>query len=167
MPDPYLLTPQSIAAFGIVAGVSGTRFKVREQGLAATLADGPELHVWRTRERSESTRPPLQVGPCGQDCLWNRSKPRLVSATPRTYCSPMIAVENMLQVIVVDPEIMSGMPVFAGTRVPVQTLFNYLESGDDLAEFLEDFPSVSQPQVLRVLELSRDSLLSQALQLCA
>jgi uncharacterized protein (DUF433 family) len=79
----------------------------------------------------------------------------------------MNAVENLREVIVVDPEIMSGTPVFAGTRVPVQTLFDYLEAGDDLAEFLEDFPSVSQPRALRVLELSKDSLLRRALQPCA
>lgn len=79
----------------------------------------------------------------------------------------MNAVENLRQVIVVDPEVMSGTPVFAGTRVPVQTLFDYLEAGDDLAEFLEDFPSVSQQHALRVLELSKNSLLSQALQPCA
>jgi uncharacterized protein (DUF433 family) len=79
----------------------------------------------------------------------------------------MNVFENMRQVIIVDPEIMSGTPVFAGTRVPVQTLFDYLEGGDDLAEFLEDFPSVSQQQALRVLELSKASLLNQALQPCA
>lgn len=79
----------------------------------------------------------------------------------------MNTVEQFRQVIVVDPEIMSGTPVFAGTRVPVQTLFDYLEAGDDLAEFLEDFPSVSRPQALRVLELSKNSLLRQALQPCA
>jgi uncharacterized protein (DUF433 family) len=79
----------------------------------------------------------------------------------------MNVFENMRQVIIVDPEIMSGTPVFAVTRVPVQTLFDYLEGGDDLAEFLEDFPSVSQQQALRVLELSKASLLNQALQPCA
>jgi uncharacterized protein (DUF433 family) len=83
------------------------------------------------------------------------------------YRLPMNAVQNLRQVIVVDPEIMGGMPVFAGTRVPVQTLFDYLEGGDDLADFLEDFPSVSQPHALQVLELSKDSLLGQALQACA
>ena len=85
----------------------------------------------------------------------------------RTYRHPVNLVEHLRQVVVVDPEIMSGTPVFAGTRVPVQTLFDYLEAGDDLAEFLEDFPSVSQPQALRVLELSKNSLLNQALQPCA
>lgn len=83
------------------------------------------------------------------------------------YRWPMNAIEELRQVIVVDPEILSGTPVFAGTRVPVQTLFDYLEAGDDLAEFMEDFPSVSQQHALRVLELSKESLLSQALQPCA
>ena len=75
----------------------------------------------------------------------------------------MNVVEDVRQVITVDREIMSGTPVFAGTRVPVQTLFDYLEAGDDLAEFLDDFPSVSQQQALRVPELSKDSLLSNLL----
>lgn len=79
----------------------------------------------------------------------------------------MNAVENLRQVIVVDREIISGMPVFAGTRVPVQTLFDYLEVGDDLAVFLEDSPGVSQQQALRVLELSKNSLLSEARQPCS
>ncbi len=79
----------------------------------------------------------------------------------------MNAVENLRQVIIVDREIMSGTPVFAGTRVPVKTLFDYLEAGDDLAEFLEDFPSVSQQHARRVLELSKESLLGRALQPCA
>jgi uncharacterized protein (DUF433 family) len=44
----------------------------------------------------------------------------------------------------IDPETMGGTPVFTGTRVPIQTLFDYIEGGDDLEEFLDDFPSVSQ-----------------------
>lgn len=44
----------------------------------------------------------------------------------------------------IDPEVMSGTPVFAGTRVPIQNLFDYIEAGEDLNEFLDDFPSVSK-----------------------
>lgn len=51
-----------------------------------------------------------------------------------------------------DPEIMSGTPVFIGTRVPVQTLLDYLEAGDPLDEFLEDFPTVSRELAINVLE---------------
>lgn len=61
-----------------------------------------------------------------------------------------------------DPEIMGGTPVFVGTRVPVQTLMDYLEAGDPLDEFLEDFPSVSRDQAVAVLELARDMLLARA-----
>jgi uncharacterized protein (DUF433 family) len=51
-----------------------------------------------------------------------------------------------------DPEIMGGTPVFQGTRVPVQTLLDYLEAGDSLDAFLEGFPSVTREQVLAYLE---------------
>jgi uncharacterized protein (DUF433 family) len=50
-----------------------------------------------------------------------------------------------------DPEIMGGTPVFRGTRVPVQTLLDYLEAGHSLAEFLDDFPSVTREQAIAVL----------------
>lgn len=61
-----------------------------------------------------------------------------------------------------DPEIMGGTPVFVGTRVPVQTLLDYLEAGDPLDEFLEDFPTVSREQVVAVLELAKEMLLARA-----
>ena len=61
----------------------------------------------------------------------------------------------------VDPEKMSGTPVFRGTRVPIKNLFDCLEDGDSLERFLDQFPTVSKDQVLGVLELSRESLLSQ------
>lgn len=54
----------------------------------------------------------------------------------------------------IDPEIMGGTPVFAGTRVPIQTLFDYLEGGDTLEEFLDDFPSVSRYQAIEVLKMA-------------
>ena len=55
-----------------------------------------------------------------------------------------------------DPEILGGTPVFVGTRVPVKTLFDYLEAGDSLDEFFEDFPSVSREQAVAALELARE-----------
>ena len=51
-----------------------------------------------------------------------------------------------------DPEVMSGAPVFAGTRVPVQTLLDYIEAGDSINDFLEGFPSVTRTQVIAFLE---------------
>jgi uncharacterized protein (DUF433 family) len=64
--------------------------------------------------------------------------------------------------IIVDPDIQSGAAVFAGTRVPVQNLFDYLEEGDSLDVFLKQFPSVSRQQAVAVLEQARVSLLHDA-----
>ena len=54
---------------------------------------------------------------------------------------------------------LSGTPVFRGTRVPVKNLFDYLEAGDDLEEFLDDFPTVTRTQAIGVLELYKVRLL--------
>ena len=61
-----------------------------------------------------------------------------------------------------DPEISGGTPVFCGTRVPVRSLFDYLEGGETIEHFLYQFPSVSREQVLATLELARDSVLASA-----
>ena len=60
------------------------------------------------------------------------------------------------------PDIMSGTVVFASTRVPFQTLFEYLEAGHPLAEFLEDFPTVSNEQAVAGLEQAKEALLADA-----
>ena len=64
--------------------------------------------------------------------------------------------------ITTSPERLSGTPVFAGTRVPVQTLIDYLEAGDPLDEFLTDFPSVTREHGIAVLEVARAALLAHA-----
>ncbi len=61
----------------------------------------------------------------------------------------------------IDPEIMSGTPVFAGTRVPIKNLFDYIEGGEDLAEFLDDFPSVSKDAAVAVLEMAKRTLTTE------
>jgi uncharacterized protein (DUF433 family) len=60
-----------------------------------------------------------------------------------------------------DPEIHSSDAVFAGTRVPVDTLVDYLEGGYSLPEFLDDFPSVRREQAIAALEILRDTLLTE------
>ncbi|MEQ1947994.1 MAG: DUF433 domain-containing protein [Bryobacteraceae bacterium] len=67
----------------------------------------------------------------------------------------------MSDAITRDPEVMHGTPVFRGTRVPVQTLFDYLEAGDSLEEFLAGFPTVSRELVIQVLEESKALRLAQ------
>ena len=61
-----------------------------------------------------------------------------------------------------DPNILGGTPVFVGTRVPVQTLFDYLEAGDSLDRFLDQFPTVTRDQAVAALELARDALVAGA-----
>lgn len=61
--------------------------------------------------------------------------------------------------IKVDPEILSGIPVFQGTRVPIDALINNLEDGLSLDEFLDNFPTVTREQALLVLEFSKSTLL--------
>lgn len=60
-----------------------------------------------------------------------------------------------------DPDILSGTPVFVGTRVPVQNLVDYLAAGDDLDEFLADFPTVTRGQAQAFLEQAKDALLDR------
>jgi uncharacterized protein (DUF433 family) len=63
--------------------------------------------------------------------------------------------------ITTSPDRLSGTPVFAGTRVPIQTLVDYLEAGDSLDDFLVDFPSVSREHAIAVLELAKSALLAK------
>lgn len=60
----------------------------------------------------------------------------------------------MGKTINIDPDILGGTPVFDGTRVPIRNLFDYLETGDTIDEFLEDFEGVKREQVIKVLKLS-------------
>lgn len=64
--------------------------------------------------------------------------------------------------ISVSPEVLGGTAVFAGTRVPVQTLLDYLEAGDSIDDFLDGFPSVKREQVVLFLELAKDRLIESA-----
>ena len=61
-------------------------------------------------------------------------------------------------IVSVDPDVMSGTPVFAGTRVPVKNLLDYLAAGDPLERFLEHFPSVRREQAVAALEIAADLL---------
>lgn len=70
----------------------------------------------------------------------------------------MIVDMNTKSVVQVDQEIMSGTPCFSGTRVPARTLIDYLENGDTLDEFLEDFPTVSREKAVALLEEASDRL---------
>lgn len=61
-----------------------------------------------------------------------------------------------------DPDVLGGTPVFLGTRVPVRTLFDYVEAGEPLTEFLDDFPTVSREQAVAVLRMAGEALTAGA-----
>ena len=69
---------------------------------------------------------------------------------------------NPKSVVSIDNDVMGGTPVFVGTRVPVQSLFDYLEGGETVDEFLRQFPSVDRKQAVAALQMARDSIVSSA-----
>jgi uncharacterized protein (DUF433 family) len=69
---------------------------------------------------------------------------------------------ELSQIVRSDPDILGGTPVFTGSRVPVQSLFDYLEGGETLDEFLRQFPSVRRDQAIAALDLARATLLAGA-----
>jgi uncharacterized protein (DUF433 family) len=66
-----------------------------------------------------------------------------------------------MKVVNIDPEIMGGEPVFDGTRVPLQTLLDYIEGGDTLHDFLDDFPTVTKEMALALLRQGKDLIVAQ------
>jgi uncharacterized protein (DUF433 family) len=66
---------------------------------------------------------------------------------------------NLASVVSVDSQIMHGTPCFTGTRVPVQTLLDYIEGGDTLDSFLNDFPTVTRNQAIQFLQLAKEQLI--------
>lgn len=72
------------------------------------------------------------------------------------------AVQFPSNVVHSDPEVLGGTPVFVGTRVPAQSLFEYLEAGDSLDEFLRQFPSVRREQAIAALNYARNIVITSA-----
>ena len=93
--------------------------------------------------------------------------PGFVALNPSDARLPKIAREGSLigmkPPISSAPDILGGTPVFAGTRVPVQTLFDYLAAGESIDDFLDGFPSVARDQVIAFLEMAKDRLIETAL----
>ncbi|MGH2617246.1 MAG: DUF433 domain-containing protein [Thermomicrobiales bacterium] len=78
---------------------------------------------------------------------------------PSRAASAVAVGEHSQPVVNSDPEIMGGTPVFVGTRVPVDAMFDYLAGDHDLKEFLDDFPTVERAQALTALEIAREAVL--------
>jgi uncharacterized protein (DUF433 family) len=97
-------------------------------------------------------------------------RPRLLSSTTLTLGTTTVTdcanggildLMDPKQIVHSDPEIVSGTPVFVGTRVPAQALLDYLEGGETIEEFLDDFPSVSREQAVAFLEEAGRALLAR------
>jgi uncharacterized protein (DUF433 family) len=86
---------------------------------------------------------------------------KIHGAEPRVIASGDRGMEHR-SAVHRDPEILEGAPVFVGTRVPSQTLIDYLEEGQPLAEFLADFPTVSRDQAIAALEEAKEAVLAHA-----
>ena len=78
----------------------------------------------------------------------------------RAYRSYRISMKLADTIISTAPDVMGGTPVFAGSRVPVQTLLDYLEAGESIDDFLEGFPAISRQQVIGFLEQAKDRLVA-------
>ena len=76
------------------------------------------------------------------------------------YDDVMSAPDKLREVVTIDPNVVSGAPVFKGTRVPVRALLDHLEAGDPLETFLDGFPSVSRDQAVRFIELAAEAALT-------
>jgi uncharacterized protein (DUF433 family) len=90
--------------------------------------------------------------------LVSRSKDTLRLVCPRRPAW----YNSLMGVIVRNPEILGGVPVFRGTRVPIQALFDYLEGGESLEDFLEGFPTVSRESAVAALEEAKQLLLARS-----
>ena len=86
---------------------------------------------------------------------------RGVGSDPREHVVLTFDPMDAKQIVHSDPEIVSGTPVFVGTRVPAQALLDYLEGGETIDEFLDDFPSVSREQAIAFLEEAGRALLAK------
>ena len=87
--------------------------------------------------------------------------PELYARLLRVYTGAT-RMTRLSDIVHSDPDILGGTPVFVGTRVPIQSLFDYLEGGEPLDEFLRQFPSVRRDQAIATLDLARATLLAGA-----
>jgi uncharacterized protein (DUF433 family) len=107
----------------------------------------------------------LQPAAAGAILSPPRLKPdvRLTTFDAGVYSKQRISLMTPKSAVIEsNPKVLHGTPVFVGTRVPAQSLFDYLEAGDSLDEFLRQFPSVKREQAIAALEQARDSVLTSA-----
>ena len=119
--------------------------------------------MWGKRSIHKGVRISQRVV-CGQSEALEIPGEILVVFIKMTVCC-MIVVNMDSKVINIDPEILGGTPVFNGTRVPIESLFDHLEGGVSLDEFLDDFPTVTREQAIEVLGIAGEVLTSNKFEL--
>ena len=136
------------------AAAVARRFPYRSPG---RLAVGFRMRAAASAARLLATFPILSLyraaaagGRCLAHTLGGRNRPIV------------FGMQKPTQVIQRSPAILGGTPVFAGTRVPLQTLLDYLQEGQPLSTFLDDFPTVTREQAIAALQLAKDALLGDA-----
>lgn len=141
----YALTPRPLIGKGRRQGVAATHANCRERASCTSI---------NSQRRNENTP---RIGRTERSRIsgWN------CVFVIRQKSGLMIGMKKK-PVVVIDSEIMGGEPCFAGTRVPVRALLDYIEGGDTLDEFLEQYPTVSRKQAIGFLEQASDSLLATA-----
>jgi uncharacterized protein (DUF433 family) len=129
----------------------------------AEIVGGEPASARGATRRPPAPSPALILGDqgCPDGDEVSSAKRALASLTDHVAPSYALSMDTS-DLITIDPEILGGTPVFKGTRVPVKTLFEYLEDNYSLDEFLECFPSVTRQMAQRLLERSESALLSSA-----
>jgi uncharacterized protein (DUF433 family) len=130
---------------------------------ARAIQDGDVAAIRQIGLGSRSGNP-LQMRALPLPVFAGSGSDRLDACLPVRRCPDLAKIRFMntlSSVIVREPEIMGGTPCFRGTRVPLRNLMDYIEGGYPLAEFLEDFPSVSRAMAIQALEDAQESLLSR------
>ena len=112
---------------------------------------------WSIGDRDSDGRPRDRGG----ECQILRDTVAVRSLLPYPSVISRLPMADLRTIIHSDPEIHGGTPVFVGTRVPVRTLIDYLEGGDTLEEFLDNFPSVTREQAIALLEEAGRAVLAQ------
>ena len=129
----------------------------REQSRSSrriTFAEALEFNYKEARESAESG--------FGEKACWYDETRTAYDSLDSQGASEYITMIQMRSVITRDPDILGGEPVFASTRVPVKSLFDHLEAGDSIGDFLEGFPSVKREQVLALLEESKAHVIAHS-----
>jgi uncharacterized protein (DUF433 family) len=160
----YLVRGQKVMFDFDLASLYGVETRVLNQAVKRNAGRFPGDFMFRLSEKEwEALRLQIVMSPGEDNSSQNVMSSNGLNRNRLHRCNKNGKFEIMQdKVIHIDPEILGGTPVFYGTRVPIKNLFDYLETGETIETFLQDFDSVSREQVLKVLELSEQLIQSSS-----